>query len=91
METLNKALSIKLFSLGEGQDVTVLQLLLTLLLIAIGLWIARSIEKKLSTTLTEHRVSQDMVRPHHSLMASNLWAKCCISVEIILIIRLKRC
>ncbi len=62
METLNKVLSTKLFSLGEGQDVTILQLLVTLFLIAIGLWIARSIEKKLSTTLTERQVNQDIVQ-----------------------------
>jgi small-conductance mechanosensitive channel len=62
VETLNKVLSTKLFSLGEGQDVTILQLLVTLFLIAIGLWIARSIEKKLSTTLTERQVNQDIVQ-----------------------------
>ena len=62
METLNKVLSIKLFSFGEGQDVTILQLLLTLLLLAIAFRIARSIENKLSTTLVERQVNQDMVQ-----------------------------
>lgn len=62
METLNKVLSIKLFSLGEGQDVTLLQLLITLILLAIGLWIARRIEKKLAATLTVRQVNQDVVQ-----------------------------
>jgi len=62
VEILNKILGTTLFSLGENQDVTVLQLTLTVLLLAIGLWLARRIEKKLSSTLTVRQVNQDMVQ-----------------------------
>ncbi|MFC1688950.1 mechanosensitive ion channel family protein [Pseudomonadota bacterium] len=62
MENLSNFLNTTLITMGEGQNMTVLQLLTVGLVIIIGIWMARWLEKKLSRRLLQRKMNADVIQ-----------------------------
>ena len=62
MEQLLNILNRPVFSFGEDVEITVLQLLADLLLIVLGLWFARWLDKRLSGVLAQRKTDPNAVQ-----------------------------
>lgn len=62
MEKLSKFLNTNLMTMGEGHNLTVLQLLIVSLVVIIGIWMARWLEKKLSGRLLQRKMNADVIQ-----------------------------
>jgi small-conductance mechanosensitive channel len=62
MESVSKLLDTTVFSLGDNSGLTVLQILVSLLTLLIGIWLARWSERKLSSRLERRNVDPGVIQ-----------------------------
>ena len=62
METVSKILNTTIFSIGDGSDITIMQIAIILLTLLIGFWLARWLERKLSRRLEQSKVDAGVVQ-----------------------------
>ena len=62
MESVSKLLHTTVFSLGDNPGLTVLQILVALLILLVGIWLARWSERKLSSRLERRNVDPGVVQ-----------------------------
>ena len=63
METVSKILNTTVFSIGDGPGITVLRIAIALLVLLIGLWLARRVERAMTKRLEQRKVDASVVQP----------------------------
>mgnify|MGYP001822920529 CR=1 FL=1 len=62
METASQILNMTVFSIGDVPGVSVLQIVITLLTLLVGLWLARWSERKFSKRLEQRKVDASLIQ-----------------------------